>query len=756
MKKTVFPYRAFEQFVLRTPLLPVQFYLRLTSKSDISDRSIKEVYTNAIIKEAIFLASPTLYFELEKWVKGDLEQKKEQRVKLSLLKYISRMCSRCTPFGLFAGCTVGSLSENTILEIGNPKEHRRFTRPDMNYLVALAQDLAKEKHIKKQLIYFPNSSLYRVGEKLRYIEYFYVDSRRQHHIVEIDDSTYLQKVLSSASRGASLQRMAEQLIDNTISPEDAYEFLDELLESQVLTSNLEPSVSGPPFVEQILKILESLKGCDSEIKFLKEISKRFETLDGKLGNNPNFYLELSSFLKELPTNFELKYLFQTDLEPQSNTCILSKNHVSQIKKALKLFNQITPFTEENNLSQFRDSFYERYEDREMPLAHVLDVETGIGYIQNMGSGDLNPLIDDLVIPQEVQPFQERKTKLNRVNQILLSKLIKAQKEKEKIIHLQESDFKDLPENWNDLPNTLSTLVRLVRENDEDKICISGSGGSSGANLLGRFCHEKSNLTPLAKNIIAKEKEMEVDKILAEIVHLPEARVGNILMRPNFREFEIPYLAESILPIENRLPIEDLYLSIRENRVFLRSKKLNKEVVPRLTNAHNFASNSLPIYHFLADLQTQGLRNGIYFSFGPIDEMVDFLPRVEYENLILKEARWRFHKTEFEKFLHIKAQKKQLMEKFRIFKREKDLPQFVLLVDGDNELLINLKNYTSVLMLLETIKNRFQFILKEFLHHQDGVVYSDKGYFTNQVMVAFYNDKKISHVNQFNEDTNDTA
>ena len=753
MKNNFFPFAAFDQYVLRTPLLPFTFYRKLTSGNKISSTALKKVLSDVVIKEAIFLASPTLYFELEKWIKGELEQKKETKVQLSLLKYLSRMSSRCTPFGLFAGCTLGSFSENTQIKLKNTSKHKRFTRPDMNYLVALSQDLAKKEHIKKQLTYTPNSSLYSIGEQLRYIEYFYVDSRRQHHIVEVDSSSYLIKVLKAAKNGATIHELANQLIDETISEDESLSFLDELLESQVLTSNLEPSVSGPPFVEQMLNVLNTLHDCESEIKLLNEISSRLEKLDRKLGNQPKDYLRLSTYLKEQETGFELKYLFQTDLEPQTISNTVERKYLSQIKKALVLFNKITSISGESNLTRFRDAFYERYEEREMPLSFVMDVETGIGYLQEVGSGDVNPLIDDLLIPPSENTFEEQNVKLNKVHRILLKKVLEAKKNKDHVIVLETDDFEGLPQNWGDLPDTLSTMIELVKENGEVKIRISGCGGPSAANLLGRFCHQESELTPFTQSIIAKEKAMESDKILAEIVHLPEARVGNILMRPNFREFEIPYLAKSILSEEKKLPIDDLYISVKNRRIHLRSKKYNKEVLPKLTNAHNFSANSLPIYHFLADLQAQGFRRWVGFSFGSLDAMFDFLPRVEYENLILHEARWRIKESEFKMFLSPKIHQEEMMKNLGRLRESKNIPQFVLLVDGDNELLINLENYTSVLMLLETVKNRKEFIIKEFLHHQEGIVLSEDGYHTNQMVFAFFNKDKLDRVSLSNKEEN---
>ena len=92
---------------------------------------------------------------------------------------------------------------------------------------------------------------------------------------------------------------------------------------------------------------------------------------------------------------------------------------------------------------------------------------------------------------------------------------------------------------------------------------------------------------LTKNIAKKEEALYKDYILAEITHLPEARIGNIVRRPTLREYEIPFLAQSVLSADYQISAEDLFISVKNNRIVLRSGKLNKEVKPYLTNAHNY-------------------------------------------------------------------------------------------------------------------------------------------------------------------------
>ena len=731
-------YTHFDNYILRAPALPLSFYIALTKGSVLQEKDLKEACENKIIREALFLASPPLYEAFEKWMNNNLSsQNAKTRMVNSILKYLSRMSSRCTPFGLFAGTRVGDFGDKTDFKISTTLANRH-TRLDMNYLVALSQDLVKQKNIKTQLQFYPNTSIYGVGHQLRYVEYHYENGRRIHHIVGVSNSEYLQKVLRSAKTGASLETLSNCLIDDDISKDMASDFIQELVDSQLLVSELEPSVSGPEFLDQIIPILKKTTDNKKIVNTLENVNTAIARLDEQKNNKAQDYIAINKQLKELKTDFDVKFLFQTDLTIAARTNVLDKRVLYKVRRALRLLNKISPPPKDTLLLQFKDAFQERYEDREIPLSQALDVELGIGFLQNHDAGDVSELIDDLILPEKKDSVTTFDQKWTSIDIILHQKLLQSLDAKEQEIILLDKDFEHLKENWHDLPDTIATLAEVVTLNNEEYVVMSAAGGSSAANLSGRFCHSDVIISNHVNDIIKVEKQCNPDKLMAEIVHLPESRIGNILMRPILRDYEIPYLAKSILPSENQLPIEDLLLSIKAGRLILRSKKYNKEVLPRLTNAHNYSSNALPIYQFLANMQNQGKRSGINFNWGPYADRFSFLPRVIYKGVILSPKMWNFNELDIKELQEFKIDNPQFQKTIDYVINKKKLPQFVLLQEGDNELLINLKNRTSVQMLLSTIKGEKNFKLKEFLHITPENTKVANNYFTNQIVLSFYN------------------
>ena len=144
------------------------------------------------------------------------------------------------------------------------------------------------------------------------------------------------------------------------------------------------------------------------------------------------------------------------------------------------------------------------------------------------------------------------------------------------------------------------------------------------------------------------------------------------------------------------------VSIKNNRIILRSKKHDKEVIPCLSNAHNYSSQSLPIYHFLCDLQLQDVKPIYSFSWGILESHYDFFPRVNYKDVILSKAKWIVSKKEIETFL--KTEDSQLFEVFSHWRVRRNISRFVNWVHFDNTLLLDFEKEICVRLLLNLSVN----------------------------------------------------
>ena len=716
------------QLIVRTPSLP--FY------DDISEQFLKDILENATFTEALYLASPVLFQEAMSWKEGKVtDPKKLLKIPTSLGKYYLRMCSRCTPFGLFAGCGVVEWGEETDLLVSSTIQ--RKTRLDMHFAGALAQKLAEIPEIKFTLKFSLNSSIYRVGDEIRYIEYSYLDGQRKHQISAITWSEYIQLVLDLCKFGKTIHELVPALLDDDISEQDAIGFIEQLIDSQLLVSELEPAITGEEFTSQIKNTLSNHTNISD---LLNEIETQLTKIDTKTDNDFLVYQQVVELIKGFGIPYEESKLFQTDLVKLFNKNQLDSTYQTSLKEVHHLFQKIALNAVNQKLIDFKSNYFERYETKELPILIALDTEVGIGY-GNLGKSKNTPIAEGLNLPETINNTMNFSQ--NPFQQYLFNLWLEAYKKDCYEVELKEEELSKFAVNEVKTSPSNSVMFRITG-NKDFPLFLEGISGSSAANLLGRFAHADKKVLSIIQNIAEQEQSRNPHVIFAEIVHLPENRIGNILLHPPFRAYEIPYLAKSSLPLENQISLDDLYVSVdlQQDKVVLRSKKLNKEIIPRLSNAHNFSQNALPLYNFLCDLQTQNLQNNFDLGWMNIAPQMVFSPRLTYKNVVISLATWRFKKDDFVELTTCKSD--DLIEKLKLFKIKWKLPKRFVLADFDNELLVNTENLFSVQIWIDSIKNRHKIELKEFLFEEESSQVKNElsQGFTNQFIASFINQETV--------------
>lgn len=728
-------YIPFSKFVLRTPFFSLEEFAKKIEKLDNNDDYWYEFLKDSIIQEAIYLATPVLFDEIQKFLSGEIIKDRDiYKLKISVMKYYSRMSTRCTPFGLFAGINTGEINEQTLVTLSEKQKYSRVTRLDMNYICNLFQEINKIKEVREKLYYYPNTSIYDVGDKLRYVEYYFINANRKHNISSIDNSYYISEILNMSEKGATIKDLVDFLLtDDDITEEDALEFIYGLIDSQVLVSEIEPTVTGDNIMQ--LEKLNDIEKVNKIITNINNISEILLKIDSnKIGTKLSCYKNIEKIIHEIGVPYEKKYLFQTDMTKQADVCNIDNKILDEIYCAFNLMNKLTlPYHDKTILSKFASDYYERYEDREMPLSLVMDTEIGLGY--NSMNTDSTPMIDGLNLPNS---YKSLDISWNKISSVINKKRIDAYKNDCREIEITDNDFDFTTDRWEDLPLTMSCMCEIYSDSNKNNIVYLHSiGGSSGSNLLGRFCHLSNDVEDLVKKITKFEQEQNINAVCAEIVHLPESRIGNILFRPIIRDYEIPFLAKSSLDIAHKIKLSDIYVSVRNGKVILKSKKLEKEIIPYLSTAHNYSFKSMPIYHFLCDMQTQRKRGSVGFSWDKLANDESFLPRVKYKSIILSLAEWRIKTEEINKMFD-NITRDNFLRITNEWQKEKNISRYVTLADGDNELFVDFDNRLSVLTLLSTVKKREIFVLKESLmfNYESIVKDQKKRSFGNEFIFIF--------------------
>jgi thiopeptide-type bacteriocin biosynthesis protein len=723
--------QAFDFFLLRAPLLPVNALSEVHEKHDAD--YVKAFFSDPLLQEAIYLASPELFATLRQWMSGTLSLKpaKEQKLILALYRYMLRMSTRSTPYGLFAGCARGTITDGpSSIRLGGPGSLRKVTRLDMHYLSELAGFLVRDPALGECLQYFPNTSLYRSGNSYRYYEYQLKDQKRNYFLSSFTRTPYLDQLFRAARTGATIRELTKVFTVQDIEEEEAGQFIATLIRSQVLVSSLHPSVAGEDYFGALIK---EIRRCPGGAGLAQQLEKAGALLE-ESGDGTDRYERIGHTLRELYPSVSSPNIVQLDLFFNTEANNLSTGAVDTITGLLESLIALHQSAIPEAMQNFCRLYAQRYEEREMPLMTVLDSENGIGYgVMTGEKSSYTPLVDDLVIPGNEVPGQ---TVWNPLTKLVFDKYIEAQRGQARVIELTDADLAGLPKDHGSiLSSTIGVLGTLLAEGPEQldqgrfQFILKSCSGPAAATLMGRFAAGDPQLAEKLKACALYDKQALEGRIIAEIIHLPEGRTGNILIRPQLYSYEIPFLGSSQAEKELQIPLDDLYVSVRQDKIVLRSKSLGKEIIPRLTSAHNF-SMGLSVYRFLCDMQFQHKPLHINWDWKFLNSR-PFLPRVTYRQIILKRARWFLQEA-----VEVDGDENEDLVLDRLITAY-GLPTRVIIAEGDNELFLDLSFEYARKIFLDKVQ-KGNVVAFECLETEGRpLVAGEKGPHCNEVLLPLY-------------------
>ncbi|MCQ9640712.1 lantibiotic dehydratase [Chryseobacterium sp. WG14] len=712
-------------YLLRTPLFPQKSID--TWEEDINSENFRK---------AIYLSSPDLYEQLVNWDEKKLSKEKADKIKKSLLKYWLRIHFRTIPFGTNAGVSMGQWDNDTLITLDKSQD-KIYARLDMQLMHDIITELEQKMFVRQICKFYTNNTIYNTKNKYRYIESSANSGGLKYEVISTEKNKYLNSIIKACTNGLELSSIIEILIKQDISYEDSFDYINELIDSKILVSELSPKVTDKNFQDFIYQFLKELKILATEennadIAFIHHIISIFEIVQKiNITNDIDDAVEkITQILTETGIKSYKKNIIQTDLLKGKASNTLNNTIFKDFKKVLSTVFKIGAPDTIDALESFKNVFLERYDQQEIPLLLALDPLSGINYPIH-SDNDVSDLIGGIQFKsQNNSNIIQGSVKWN---QFLGEKLINAIKNNEDKIIITQDEVAPFSEENKNIPFSMSSLVQVYQDQKGQPVIFHKfSDGPSSSTYLGRFCHLDNELEESVKQALQQEENFFENQIIAEVVHNPQPRVGNILLRPHLRNYEIPILN---LQHSDSEPIylNDLMISIKNNRVVLRSKKYNKEVIPSLSSAHNYSLHKVPLYHFLCDLQYQNITPSYNWNWGMFSNY-DYLPRIMVNNVILSRTSWQLS---YEKIFNGKQASVNML---RDHLKERNIPEIFTFSERDMELPVFMNNTLSLEILLDhLVKEKKIRVFENLANQYESVAKDAEGNIhSNEIVIPWHN------------------
>ncbi|MBW3570018.1 MAG: lantibiotic dehydratase [Gemmatimonadetes bacterium] len=723
--------------VLRTPLLAIDDFFdwsRRTREAVSADSAagsadpaapldvMRGIVDQPAFREAIRVASVALSDEIDAWLTGS-RRIDADRLLYSLVRYFARATYRCTPFGLFAGCSTVDVADRTQLRLGARAEYTRKTRIGMDHLAELSRVLGTDADCRRRVPLRTNTSAALLGGRLHYVETRYSGRVRNYELTAADPTPEILDALARARNGASFRELAEPLLAEGYADDEVEGFIAELLDAQLLVPELDPIVSGGDPGAAMAESLEAAACAPLVSAALRDVCARLRDIDaGGVGGLPDYGAAVAP-LRQLQVPVDEAKILQVDLYKPAASASIGRMVVEDAVAAAELLPRIIPTYDP--LAAFAARFEARYETREVPLLEALDDEVGIG----MPSASA----DDGVMRRVTEARNRREGVLSELRcRAAYARAMEVELTDEDVERLRSSDARTVPDALAFFGAIVAASSEAV-DRGEYQLVVNHVSGTSGARLLGRFAHLDEDLEGRVRAYLAAEEALRPDAVFAEIIHLPQGRVGNVIARPVLRAHELSYLGRGGAAAECQIDLADLRVSVRRGRVRLRSARLGRDVHPRLSTAHNYhGDHELPVYRFLCMLQDHMQQTTTYWTWGA-QGTASFLPRVTRGRLVLSSATWNLSPRDAKQLAE--AGSRSDHHAVQAWRAERGIPRFALVSDADNRLPVDFENPVSAVMFARLLKGRQSAtVIESLLEPGAFCAQGPEGSFTNEVII----------------------
>lgn len=707
-------YHIDNRYLVRNAMLSIEDYksIFLSENENNVDRLLwNRIKDDNVFLESIRLASYDVYNAL-----NNAKESEEPNYKLlqTMFKYYVRMCGRATPFGIFSGVGEGvicSAGEDSIL---NYEKAKKYVNVNMEWLHGYRSLLENDDTKLVKIRVKNNDVCYVKGDRLINP---YQTEKGKSYFSSIRYSNLLKIVLEECKQFIMVEELVNKIVNRrfTSDAQKALQYIKELLNNHYLISELMPPLVNDNQLSYFIEILKKYN-LKNDVKYLLEISHMIEEYQNKkLGEGIE---SLDAITRSMADKYKEKNYLNVNLKSQFLINQLNIEFIQELGENFsKLFQHFWNAEEIPSLKRIKKVFLEKYGyNTEIPILEFLDPN-------NFYDG-MEEFLDSNIIETQ---------KKSIINILFANKFSNYEKE---FIEITDEDLQRIKinEDMSDFPDTFEMMVEIYKNPQNSMLIAEYAGigtGFSGrfAEMLPSICEQKAYV----KNIINKNS----DEVLVELTEEMQVdRANNIVINKTMADFQLVGYANATQNIPCLL-YGDIYIGIDKNKKFyFKSLSLGKRIKIQTNHMLNYKAGSR-VYKFLrkiSEIEINNLRK-IFYEFESCS--VAYKPAIIYKNIILRPRIW-----------HI--DKKSSNDEIYKFCRRYKVPNLIYMFSGDNKLVINLADKTSIDVLVSYLKKSENgLFLKEFkVDEKDYLIRDTEGkHYSSEYVFTFYKQSIRIHENK---------
>jgi thiopeptide-type bacteriocin biosynthesis protein len=683
--------------VLRAPLLPLASY-HGAAVAEPGDEHLMPA--DPLVRAAIMVGSDHLAAALQRTPRS---APAASRLHAKLLRYVIRMSTRPTPYGLFAGVGLVRWGPTSDVALA-PEPLRTRARPDMEWLFALVMELEHNPRLRKELLLFANPfaieragwvMLAEPGDGAKADD-------RETRTRRVRATLAVRRVLAAARSPVPYAEVVRALRgDGSATPAQIDAHIERLCREGFLLTDLRPPLTGLDPARYVCdRLIATAEGrrVGEELSAFLCLLQQWDALP--LEERAHGWAALTTHGPHVRPDVAADVPTQVDMALPL-TGGVHHDVAREAARAAELLLRMSPYPiGPPTLRAYREHFEERYgPDREVPLLELLDPDFGLG------------------LPVGSPPPPRARAHDGSRDQMLLGLAVDAVRGGHLVVDLNE-DLLSRLETWTPAlsraPQSLEICISVLASSraaiDAGNFLVvvgPNLGSDSAGRSLGRFAHVLGTPAHEALRSIITENAPAATPLQAELVYLPrQLRAANVAVRPALTHHEIVAGTSAGVPPDQVIPLDELVIGVRDRRFYVRWPALDADIAVSEMHMVN-ASQAPAAMRFLQDVERDGRVVFSRFDWGPAADL-PFLPRVQSGRIVLATARWR---------LETLAEVHRSCQDLRTWRTRWSVPRHVYLAEGDQRLLLDLEQPSHRDLLSDELKQtspRGQPVIEEAL------------------------------------------